>query len=153
MLQIRFRLRDHAGNCFHALAQIWNPLFWRREIARDQQIKAVGQALLVNERIPLRILQLFSPEDLVIDVLLEDAKIDIVRAGELRSVDGTSVCRETLFALRVLSPVLRVSNQSADRQTDGRRAPSHPPDSPANIARCSRSQSFETRRPVESRIR
>ncbi len=128
VLQVGFCLRDHARNSFHALAQIWNPLFRRREIARDQQIKAVGQALHVNERIPFRLFQLFSSEDFVIDVLLEDAKIDIVRTGELRSIDGSSACRETPFALPVLSPALRLSNQSVDRQTDGPRARSHPPD-------------------------
>jgi hypothetical protein len=87
MLQIGFCLSDHAWNGFHALPQIWNSLFWRCKIASDQQIKAVRQALHVTKRIPLRLFQLFSLEDLIIDVLLQDAKIDIIRAGELRTVD------------------------------------------------------------------
>ena len=88
MLQIGFRLLDYARNFLHALAQVRNPFFGRREIARHQEIKAVGQALHVNKRIPLRVFQLFSLEDLVIDVLLENAKIDVVGARKPRSVNG-----------------------------------------------------------------
>src|SRR5438045_1555013 len=91
VLQVGLRLSDHARDSFHALTQIWNPLFRGREIARDQQIKAISQALHVNEGIPFRIFQLFTPEDFVIDVLLEDTKVDIVRAGKLRSIDGTQL--------------------------------------------------------------
>jgi len=68
----------------------------RREIARDQQIKGCWPGSHVNEGIPFRIFQLFTPEDFVIDVLLEDAKIDIVRTGELRSIDGTHLSRNSL---------------------------------------------------------
>ena len=88
MLEVRLRLCDDARNFLHALAQIWNSLFRRGEIACNQQIKAVGQALHVNQRIPVRLLQLLRLEDLVIDVLLQDAEIDVVRAGELRSIDS-----------------------------------------------------------------
>ena len=88
MLKIGFCLSDHEWNRFHALAQAWNPFFRWREIPCNQQIKAVGQALHVNQRIPLRFLQLFSLENLVIDVLLQDAKIDIVGAREARSVES-----------------------------------------------------------------
>ncbi len=91
MLQIGFRLRDDARDLFHALAQTRDPFFRRREIARDQKIKAVGQALHVNQRIPLRLLQLFGPEDFVIDVLFENSKINVVRASELRSIDGVQL--------------------------------------------------------------
>ena len=87
MLQIGFRLRDDARNFFQALAQTRDPLFGRCEIARDQKIKAVGQALHVNQRIPFRLLQLFGPEDFVIDVLFENSKINVVRASQLRSID------------------------------------------------------------------
>ena len=104
VLQVGFCLSDHARNSFHALAQIWNPLFRRREIARDQQIKAVGQALHVNEGIPFRIFQLFTPEDFVIDVLLEDAKIDIVRTGELRSIDGTQLVAKLFLRCEFFRP-------------------------------------------------
>ncbi len=83
MLKVRFRLGDHAGNSFEAITEIRNPLLWWREIACDQQIKAVGEALHVNQGIPLRVLQLFTSEYFIIDVLLEDPKIDIVRTGEL----------------------------------------------------------------------
>ena len=89
MLQIRLRLRNHARNFLHALAQIRNPFFCWRKIARDQQIKAVSQALHIDQRIPIRLLQIFGPEDLVIDVFLQDAEIDTVRAGKLRSVNGS----------------------------------------------------------------
>src|SRR4029077_8493465 len=68
-----------------------DPFFCRREIARDQKIKAVGQALHVNERIPIRLLQFFAPEDLVIDILFENAKIDVVRSSELRWIDGVQL--------------------------------------------------------------
>ena len=102
MLQIGFRLRDDARNFFHALAQTRDPFFCRREIARDQKIKAVGQALHVNQRIPLRLLQLFGPEDFVIDVLFENSKINVVRAGRVAIRRWRSACREILFAWRGL---------------------------------------------------
>src|SRR6266699_5190965 len=91
MLQIGFRLCDDARDISHALAQTRDPFFRRREIARDQKIKAVGQALHVNQRIPLPLLQLFGSEDFVIDVLLENSKINVVRASELRSIDGVQL--------------------------------------------------------------
>jgi len=45
--------------------------------------------LHIDQRIPIRLLQIFGPEDLVIDVFLQDAEIDTVRAGKLRSVNGS----------------------------------------------------------------
>ena len=101
MLQVGFRLCNHARNFLHPLAQIWNPFFRRREIARDQKIKAVGETLHVNERIPLRLFQLFGPEDLVIDVLLEDPKIDVVRTRKLRSVDGVQLVAKFLLGCEI----------------------------------------------------
>src|SRR5205814_873828 len=79
-LQIGFRLSDYARNRFHALAHARNPFFRRCEISSDHEVKAVRKALHVNERIPVWLLQLFSLEDLVIYVLLQNAKIDVVRA-------------------------------------------------------------------------
>ena len=55
MLQIRFCLRDYPRNPFHSPTQIRNAFLRRREIPRDQEIKAVRQALVVNERIPIRL--------------------------------------------------------------------------------------------------
>ena len=72
MLQIRFRLRDDGGNSFHSFAQIRDAFFRRIEISRDDQIEAVGQALIVDERIPIFPLQLLKIEDLVVDIVLQD---------------------------------------------------------------------------------
>ena len=86
MFQVRFRLRDDCGNSFHALAQIRNALLGRREIARDQQIEAVGQTLIVDQRVPFPFLQFFDVENFVVDIVLQHAKIDSVCAGQLRKL-------------------------------------------------------------------
>ena len=70
MLQIDFCLGDHARNFLHALLQVLNAFFSRCEITRGEEVKAVCQALHVDQRIPLGLFQLFRPEDFVIDVLL-----------------------------------------------------------------------------------
>ena len=80
MFQIRFRLRDDGGNPFHSFAQIRDAFFRRIEIARDEQVEAVGQALIVDERVPIFVLQFLEIEDLVIDIVLQDAQIDAVRS-------------------------------------------------------------------------
>ena len=59
----------------------------------------------IDQRIPIRLLQIFGPEDLVIDVFLQDAEIDTVRAGKLRSVNGSYLLpkfflRGEVFGLR-----------------------------------------------------
>jgi len=54
-----------------------------------------------------RLLQLFGPEDFVIDVLLENSKIDIVRASQLRSVDGVQPVAKFLLRREVLRSRLR----------------------------------------------
>ena len=79
MFQIRFRLGDDGGNSFHAFAQIRNAFLRRIEIARHEKIEAVGQALVVNQRVPIFVLQFFEVENLVVDVVLQDAEIDAVR--------------------------------------------------------------------------
>ena len=84
MFQIRLRLRDDGGNSFHPLAQIRDAFLRRIEIARDEQVEAVGQTLVVNQRVPIFVLQFLEIEDLVIDVVLEDAEIDAVRPAQLR---------------------------------------------------------------------
>jgi hypothetical protein len=45
------------------------------------KIKAVGEALHVNQRVPFGFFQLFILEDFVIDVFLQNAKIDVLRTG------------------------------------------------------------------------
>ena len=97
MLQIGFRLRDHTRDFLHALTQTRNALFCRREVACDQKIKAIRQALHVNQRVPLRLFQLFALEDLVIDVLLENAKINVVGAGKLRGIDSAQLAAKFLL--------------------------------------------------------
>ena len=72
------------------------------EIARDQKIEAVGQALHVNQRIPLRLFQLFGAKDLVIDVLFENSKIDAVRATQLRPIDGVELVAKLFLRAEVL---------------------------------------------------
>ena len=86
MLEIRFRLIDDSRDCFHALTQIGNPFFRRIEIPRDEKIEAVGQALVVNERVPLRLFQFFQIENLIVDVFAKNAHIDLVGAAKLRNV-------------------------------------------------------------------
>ena len=151
MLQIGFRLRDHARDFFHALAQTRDPFFRRREIARDQKIKAVGQALHVNQRIPLRLLQLFGPEDFVIDVLFENSKINVVRASELRSIDGVQLVAKFFLRGEVFGSRFEPSNRSTRHQNDGHRAQSPARDWPVNIVRRNRAQLFGTRRLAKSR--
>ena len=53
MLEIGFCLCDHAWNSLHTLTQARNAFFRGSEVARNQKIKAVRQALVVNERIPI----------------------------------------------------------------------------------------------------
>ena len=79
MLQVLLCLIDHTRNRFQPLTQIGNSFLRRVEIARHEQIKAVGETLIVNERVPIGLLQLFDLEDAIVDVLFENAKIDIVR--------------------------------------------------------------------------
>ncbi len=81
MLQVRFRLRNDGGNSFHARANVRNFLGRRRELARNDEIKAVGQALVVNERIPFRFLHFLQLENRAFDVVFQDAKIDAIRPG------------------------------------------------------------------------
>ena len=54
------------------------------EIAGDQQVEAVGEALVVSERVPILLLQLLEIEDLVIDAVFQDAQVDAVRRAQLR---------------------------------------------------------------------
>ncbi len=83
MLQIRLRLRDDGGNCLHPFAQIRDAFFGRREIAGDEQVEAVSQALVVGERVPILLLQFFEIEDLVIDAVFQNAQVDAVRRVQL----------------------------------------------------------------------
>ena len=78
MLQILARLIDHVRNREHARLQIWDAFFRRMEIARDQKIRTVGQALVANERVPIGVFQFLSVYDATVDAVLENAKIDIV---------------------------------------------------------------------------
>src|SRR5438093_4398071 len=104
MLEIGFCLRDYPRNSLHTPAQIRNSLFWQREIPRDQEVKAVSQALVVKERVPIRLLQLFSLEDLVVDILPKNAEIDIVCAGGFRSVDNIEFPPKLLLCCQFFGP-------------------------------------------------
>jgi hypothetical protein len=131
-LQIGFRLCDDARDFFHALAQTRDALFGRREVARDQKIKAVGQALHVNQRIPFRLFQFFGPEDFIIDVLFENSKINVVRASELRSIDGIQLVAKFLLRGEVFGSRLP-SSRSIRHRNDGHRVQSPAQDWPVNI--------------------
>ena len=80
-VQVCLRLRDHLRYPFHALAHVRDRLRRRSELARDEQIEAVGEALVVKQRIPLGLLQFLEAEDFAFDVLFQDAEVDAVRAG------------------------------------------------------------------------
>ena len=100
MPQIFLRLRDDARDRFQPFPQIRNPFFRRREIARDQEIQAVGETLVVNERIPVRFAQFLQLEDFIVDVVTENADIDLVRAGQLREIVELLQCLANLFRIR-----------------------------------------------------
>ena len=85
MLQVCFRLSDHTRNRFHALAQIRNALLRCVEVAHNQKVKTVGEALIVNQRVPIRFLEFFQFENLIVDVVAQDANIHLVCAGQLRN--------------------------------------------------------------------
>src|SRR6266496_552588 len=101
MLEVGLRLSNHTRNFLHPLTQIWNAVFCRRKIPRDQKIKAVGKTLHINKRIRFRLLEFLRSEDLVIDVLLEDPKIDVVRTPKLRSVDSVQLVAEFLLSCQI----------------------------------------------------
>ena len=86
MLQIGFRLGNDGRNRFQTFAQIRNPFFCRSKIARDQEVERVGQALIVNKRIPFPFLQLLELKNLVIDIVAQNLEIDAVGIVELTEV-------------------------------------------------------------------
>src|SRR6266480_7562796 len=86
MLQIFFRLRDDDWNRFEPFPQVWNPLLRRREIAGHQEIKAVSETLVINERVPFRFAQFLELENFIVDVVAQNSDIDLVRSGKLREV-------------------------------------------------------------------
>src|SRR2546421_7196882 len=86
MLQIRFRLLDHVRDALYSLAQIRNAFLRGIEIARDQKIETVGETLIVNERVPLRLAQFLKRKNLVIDVVAQNPNVDLVGAGQLLEI-------------------------------------------------------------------
>ena len=86
MLQIFLGLLDYVRNRFHPLAQIRDPLFRRIVIAGNNKIEAVGQALVIDERVPDRFPQFFQREDFTVDVVAQNLHVHLIRAGELRRI-------------------------------------------------------------------
>lgn len=78
MLQVCLRLREDSRNLFHAFPQIREALHRRRKIARHDQVETVGEALVVNEWIPLALFQLFDSENFVVDVVSENPHVDAI---------------------------------------------------------------------------
>ena len=124
IFQIRFRpARSRRELLPFACADSGDALFRRSEIARDEQIETVGEALVVDERIPVCVLQLLEIEDFVVDVVLEDAHIDLFGPVSLRQVAKLfELFAEMLWRPRVPSLAFRPSNRSAGRRSDDRPA-------------------------------
>ena len=107
MLQVRFRLRDHFRDAFHALADVWDSLLGRRELPRDKQIEAVGEALVVDQRIPVGFLQFLQLEDGAFHIFLEDPEVDAVRAGQIGgSFETVQFFEQRFMVCQLLCPRL-----------------------------------------------
>ena len=83
MLEVRLRLLDHNRDAVHSLMEITNPFVGGIEVARDEKVEAVGQTLIVNERVPVRVAQFFQSENFAVDVVAQNSHVHLICAGQL----------------------------------------------------------------------
>ncbi len=87
-------LREQSREFVQPGAHVAEPIGQRREVPRQQRVQSTACEVGVDQRIPAPVLQIGGAPDVVFELACEQARIDLMRTRQLRSIDGAQGLQE-----------------------------------------------------------